>query len=100
VIVSAMSEAKANIWAAILGGLRADMDPEEFRRWFSNSSYASDSGDQISVWVPTAAEGRHISQNYQDRLHRELAKLGRGDTVLRFIATGYPDEDEEHEENA
>ncbi len=67
-----MSE--ANIWATILDRLRGDIDPEEFRRWFSNSSYASDSGDQISVWVSSAAEGRHILQNYADRIQRELTR--------------------------
>jgi chromosomal replication initiation ATPase DnaA len=88
-----MSE--ANIWATILDRLRGDMDPEEFRRWFSNSSYAADSGDQISVWVSSAAEGRHILQNYADRIQRELTRMGRTDTALRFIATGFSDEEDE-----
>ena len=73
-----MSE--ANIWATILERLRGEIDPEEFRRWFSNSSYAADSGDQISVWVSSAAEGRHILQNYADRIQRELTRMGRTDT--------------------
>jgi chromosomal replication initiation ATPase DnaA len=89
--------ADANIWTTILARLRADLDPEDFRRWFSDSTYASDSGDQISVWIPTDAQGRHIIQNYTDRIHRELARLGRGDTALRFITTGYA-EDEDDEE--
>ena len=88
----------ADVWAQILGRLKADIDPEEFRRWFSNSSYASDSGDVITVWVPSAAEGRQISQNYLKRLRRELARLGRADTHIRFVATGYPDEEVEDDE--
>lgn len=87
---------EANIWTTILNRLRVDLDPEEFRRWLSNSSYASDSGDQISVWIPSAAEGRHVTQNYMDRIQRELARLGRADTAVRFITTGYvEDEDDE-----
>ena len=88
-----------NIWNQILEHLRAELDAEEFRRWFSSSSYASDSGDQISVWVPAAADGRHILQNYNDRIQRALLSLGRTDTLVRFIATGYSeDEDEEEDE--
>ena len=89
----------ANIWVQILERLKTDIDPEEYRRWFANSTYASDSGDVITVWVPSAAEGRQISQTYLNRLHRELSRLGRSDTLIRFIATGYSDdEDEELEE--
>jgi len=40
-----------NVWTVILDRLRAELDSEEFRRWFASSSYASDSGDVITVWV-------------------------------------------------
>jgi chromosomal replication initiation ATPase DnaA len=86
-----------NIWTEILSRLRAELDDEEYRRWFSNSSYAGDSGDQISVWVPTAVDGRQILQTYSDRLQRALTALGRADTNVRFLATGFA-EDEEDEE--
>jgi chromosomal replication initiation ATPase DnaA len=88
----------ANIWTEILVRLKAELTEEEYRRWFSNSSYASDSGDQISVWVPTVVDGRQILQNYSDRLDRVLAALGRPDTTVRFLATGY-EEDEDEEED-
>jgi chromosomal replication initiation ATPase DnaA len=91
-----MSE--GNIWMAILDRLKADIDEEEFRRWFSTTSYASDSGDQITVWVPTAVEGRQIEQNYLDRLHRILVSLGRSNTTVRFVATGYTDEEDEDQD--
>jgi chromosomal replication initiation ATPase DnaA len=89
----------ANIWAQILERIKADIDPEEFRRWFSSSSYASDSGDVITVWVPSAADGRQISQNYLDRLRRELTRLGRSDTLIRFVATGYSDDEDDDEDD-
>ena len=84
----------ANIWTRVLERLRAELDPEEFRRWFSVSSYASDSGDQITVWVSSASDGRHILQNYNDRMQRALLALGRRDTAIRFVATGYTGEDD------
>lgn len=87
-----------NIWTTILERLRADLDPEEYRRWFSNTSYASDSGDQVSVWIPSAAEGRHITQNYMERLRRELARLDRRDTAIRFITTGYVEDEDDEEQ--
>jgi chromosomal replication initiation ATPase DnaA len=88
---------EGNIWTQILERIKAEIEPEEFRRWFSSSTYASDSGDVITVWVPSAAEGRQISQNYIDRLRRELARLGRADTLIRFIATGYSDDEDDEE---
>lgn len=89
-----------NIWARVLEIIRPELDSEEFRRWFSTSSYASDSGDQITVWVPAASDGRHISQNYDDRLQRALRSLGRTDTHLRFIATGYTDDEDDQDRDA
>jgi chromosomal replication initiation ATPase DnaA len=82
-----------NIWADVLERLRATIDPDEFRRWFSASSQASDSGDQITVWVTQQNEVRHIDVHYADRVHRELAALGRPNVSVRFVATGYEDED-------
>jgi chromosomal replication initiation ATPase DnaA len=88
----------ANVWAQLLERIKFDIDAEEYRRWFSNSSYASDSGDVITVWVPSAADGRQISQNHMDRLRRELTRLGRSDTLIRFVATGYSDEEDDEKE--
>ena len=79
----------------MLERIKAELDHEEFRRWFSVTSYASDSGDQITVWVPAASESRQLSQHYHDRIQHALESLGRPDTMVRFVATGYPDEDDE-----
>ena len=87
-----------NIWAAVLERLRATIDPDEYRRWFSVSSQASDSGDQITVWVPASADARHISEHYLDIIHRELAQLDRTGVNLRFLVTGYGDDDDDEEE--
>lgn len=86
------------IWTNVLELLRDQLDAEEYRRWFSASSYASDSGDQITVWVPSAADARHLSQNYMDRIERALSSMGRTDTHVRFLATGYTGEEEFDEE--
>lgn len=83
-----------NIWTQVLEVLRDQLDADEYRRWFSASAYASDSGDQISVWVPSAADVRHLSQTYMDRIERVLRSMGRTDTVVRFLPTGYTGDDE------
>lgn len=87
-----------NIWAVVLERLRSTIDPDEYRRWFSASAQASDSGDQITVWVTQLSEVRHIDVHYADRVRRELEALGRPNVNVRFIATGYEDEDEDTEE--
>ena len=84
-----------NIWSEVLLRLRTTLDPDEYRRWFSASSQASDSGDQITVWVPASTDARHISVHYLDRILRELEQLGRQDVTVRFLAAGYEDEDGE-----
>ena len=86
-----------HIWVAVLERLRSTIDPDEYRRWFLGSSQASDSGDQITIWVPAVADVRHISLHYLDRIYRELAQLERTNVTVRFVATGY-DEDEDDEE--
>ena len=88
-----MSE--GNIWNEIVERLKPELDPDEYRRWFIPSSYASDSGDIISVWIRSVADGRQIEQVYGDRLRRELVALGRPHTHFRFIATGYSDEEDD-----
>jgi len=53
-----------NVWQGVLDRLRTALDPEEFRRWFEGTAYASDSGDQITVWVHSESVRRHILVHY------------------------------------
>jgi chromosomal replication initiation ATPase DnaA len=92
------SMSSENAWGAILKRLRVTIDPDEFRRWFSMSSQASDSGDQITIWVPASTHARHISVNYLDRVHRELERMNRHNVAIRFVVTGYEEDEDEHEE--
>ena len=87
-----------NIWSEVLARLRATLEPDEYRRWFSASSQASDSGDQITVWVPASTDARHISVHYQDRILRELEQLGRENVMLRFLAAGYEEDDDDFDD--
>jgi chromosomal replication initiation ATPase DnaA len=89
-----MPDAFANAWDEVLARLRTRVDTEDFRRWLDPSSYASDSGDQISVWVPTQAIRQHLTQRFLDVIENTLDAMGRGGTRIRFIVTG-TDEDEE-----
>jgi chromosomal replication initiation ATPase DnaA len=84
-----------NIWDQILALLRETMPHEDFRRWFGATSYASDSGDQISVWVPSESIRRHIDSHHQDEIDRALRTLGRPGSYVRLRVGGLGDEDEE-----
>ena len=86
-----------NLWEGVLNQLRAELDPEEFRRWFSGTVYASDSGDQITVWVHSEPDRRHIVLHYQAHLGRALAALDRAYTDIRFVVAGYGDEDDDEQ---
>ena len=84
-----------NLWEQVLERLRSDLDPEEFRRWFSGTAYASDSGDQITIWVHSEPHRRHILAHYQFHLDRALVALQRSDTDIRFVVAGYGEDDDE-----
>ena len=81
------------IWDQILSVVRRRVPPEDFRRWFNETAYASDSGDQITVWVPTESIRRHIAAHYREDLDRALASLNRTHTQIRFVVTGVEDEE-------
>lgn len=95
--MNGMSESEY-IWPRVLERLRPSIDTDEYRRWFSNSSQASDSGDQITIWVPAIADVRHITLHYIDRIYRELEAMDRRGVTVRFVATGYEDDEAEWEE--
>jgi chromosomal replication initiation ATPase DnaA len=84
-----------NPWEAVLEQIRARMDEEDFRRWFGPTSYASDSGDQITVWVPTEAIRRHVLGHFQHRIDDALAELDRADTDIRFVVTGFEEDEDD-----
>jgi chromosomal replication initiation ATPase DnaA len=83
-----------NVWQRLLEELEGTLAPEEFRRWFSATAYASDSGDQITAWVPSEGIRRHIETHYHDSLRRALARLGRQGTAVRLVVAGFEDDDD------
>jgi chromosomal replication initiation ATPase DnaA len=85
----------SNPWNEILDALRRDCSDEDFRRWFGATAYASDSGDQITVWVPSEGIRRHIELHYGDLISRARDAIGREGTVLRFVVAGFEEDDED-----
>jgi chromosomal replication initiation ATPase DnaA len=88
-----------NPWDEILATLQAELEPEDFHHWLGATAYASDSGEQITVWVPSEAIRRHIVSHYRESIARTLGALGRAETHIRFLVAGYgEDEDEDVED--
>lgn len=86
-----------NIWDAVLAQMATQLDATDFRRWFGATAYASDSGDQVTVWVPTESIKRHIVSHFDDRIGAALSALGRPDTHVRFVVTGVGEDEDEQE---
>jgi chromosomal replication initiation ATPase DnaA len=87
----------STVWDDVLARVRATVEAEEFRRWFGSTAYASDSVDQITVWVASEAIRRHLIAHYQDVIVAALRAVGREHTHVRFLVAGFGDEDDEDE---
>jgi len=83
------------VWDDVLEVLRESIPGDDFRRWFGSTAYASDSGDQITVWVLSETVRRHLSLHYTEHLSRALTAINRPDTEVRFIVGGMDEDDEE-----
>ena len=81
------------IWDQVLEKLRAGMPAEDFRRWFGATAYASDSGDQVTVWVPSEAIRRHLDNQYRDAIERAIAAVGRSRTTVHLVVSGFEDDE-------
>jgi chromosomal replication initiation ATPase DnaA len=92
-----VSESDPNLWVQILSRLGHEVEPEEFRRWFSPTSYASDAGDLISVWVPTETVRRHLLTHYLPTIERAVVSL-RPHTSIRFVVAGISEDEDEEDE--
>jgi chromosomal replication initiation ATPase DnaA len=88
----------ANPWDLVLQRLRAELNEEEYRRWLAPTAYASDSGDQITVWVPTETDRRHLTTHYSEQIGRAVEAIGRFDTRVRFVVSGFDDDDDDEAE--
>lgn len=84
----------SSVWDDLIACIRASVDTEDFRRWFGSTAYASDAGDQITVWVASEAIKRHLMSHYQDEIDAALEAIGRKGTHIRFIVAGFGDEDD------
>jgi chromosomal replication initiation ATPase DnaA len=85
----------STVWDDVLERLRVAVDAEDFRRWFGSTAYASDSGDQITVWVASEAIRRHLTSHYDREITDALGAVGRHDTHVRFLVAGFGDEDDD-----
>jgi chromosomal replication initiation ATPase DnaA len=92
---STAAASPVTIWDQIQEALRREIAEEDFRRWFGATAYASDSGDQITVWVPSEAIRRHIDTHYQEAIRRALQALDRTNTHVRMVVSGMDEDDEE-----
>lgn len=87
-----------NAWEAVLELLRGEMPEEDYRRWLSATAYASDAGDQITVWVLTEAIRQHILAQYQGAIERALVVLDRQESQIRFVVSGTAEDEDEEED--
>ena len=87
------------LWDQVLDKLRGALIPDELRRWFGESMQAADSGDQVTIWVPSEPVRRHIMTHYQDLIYSALEDLGRQNVDIRFVATGVGDDEDEDEDD-
>lgn len=85
----------SNPWSDILHVIRPQCSEEDFRRWFGATALASDSGDQITVWVPSEGIRRHIELHFRDKINIARDIIGRDDAVVRFLVAGFGDDDED-----
>jgi len=83
------------LWDQVLDKLQTTLMPEELRRWFGESTQAVDSGDQVTIWVPSETVRRYIMAHYQDQIDRALDELERGDVDIRFVVTGVGEDEDD-----
>jgi chromosomal replication initiation ATPase DnaA len=88
-----------NSWDLVVEIVRRSVPDEDFRRWFSGASYASDTRDQISVWVPTEAARQQLDHYYQKQLRQALEEIGRRGTRLRFLVAGLAEDEDDLEDS-
>jgi chromosomal replication initiation ATPase DnaA len=81
-------------WDRVLEQLRSMLPEEDFRRWFGATAYASDSGDQITVWVISESIRRHLGLHYAEAVRRALAAIDRRGTQVRFVVGGTDEDDD------
>ena len=62
------------------------------------TSYASDAGDQISVWVPSQAHSTHLTVHYTGAVNRAASAIGRPGVRIRYVVAGLGDEDSDEED--
>ena len=86
---------EATVWDDVLADIRTRLDPEDFRRWFAATAYASDSGDQITVWVGSEAIRRHLVNHLRDDIDAALEAIGRPGTFIRFVVAGFDDDEDD-----
>ena len=91
------ADADKNAWELVLGRLQEELSAEDFHHWLGTTAYASDSGDHITVWVPSESIRRHIDAHYRELIYRALASLGRSGTQIRFVVAGFDDEEGDEE---
>jgi chromosomal replication initiation ATPase DnaA len=85
----------ATVWDEVLSHVRVGLEEDDFRRWFGATTYASDAGDQIMVWVASDAIRRHLLTHFERAIQEALAAIGRSGTQIRFVVAEFTDEDED-----
>jgi chromosomal replication initiation ATPase DnaA len=83
----------ATAWDRVLDQIRRSIPEEDYRRWFGSTAYASDSGDQITVWVLSEPIRKHLMLHYTEALRNALVAIDRRHTHVRFVVSGFEDDE-------
>ena len=74
-----------NVWGQVLARIEARVPQEAFHQWFRPTAGIADTGDEITVRVPSEVFRRHLSQDYAAVIDAAATEVQRGGVRVSFV---------------
>ena len=74
-----------DVWGQVLARIEAKVPPETFHQWFKPTAGVGDTGDEITVRVPSEVFRRHLSQDYAAVIDDAATEVQRGGVRVSFV---------------
>ncbi|MBI3263384.1 MAG: chromosomal replication initiator protein DnaA [Acidobacteria bacterium] len=75
------------MWGEALARIQTKVNRHSFYTWFYPTALVSDTGSQLTVQVPNQLFTEYLTRQYSPLIAEALSEVGRGGSVVRFVAS-------------
>lgn len=74
-----------NVWTELLARIETKVNRHSFNTWFSQTTFVEDTGDRMTIRVPSELCRGWLNKHYTEVITEAMAEIRRDGVSLQFV---------------